>query len=351
MSFTRKSLAETIEAYDADIEKLQQSKRETFSDYRDQLGLEGRDKDAVKAEIAAFKSAMKRSRAVAKKGEEAVEEQDDLVDEIFIEITAARAPRAARVENIEQFGSDKAKPESNLQKVQTAPTEPQPDPQAGSDLAASPANDDGQVADISDIGMPISNEAEAECAPVAPSSNELGDGNGLRLKGEATLAAPSVGIRHDGALAADSPITQREDDASPAPPLSLYAPKGETIWELAPPDGVIRHEYSQAFGEAGQDIAVIEDDMANAASAPIIKIGNVILDGWARYLKARELGIEYPVEQYAGTDSLMDCIKWNTGGRMMTSEQSFRIAQRLAKAEPKRKAEIYAAFELGMALA
>ncbi|MEO9297591.1 hypothetical protein [Devosia alba] len=227
---------------------------------------------------------------------------------------------------------------SNLQKVQTAPTEPQPPVSAGSDLAASPANDDGQVADN----------------PVAKAADDANSGDAMSevsaaadAPERADVASRVAGDRAPAATSEDMDVTGGESAAT----KSLYAPKGETVWELTPPEGVIRHEYSQAFGEAGQDIAVIEDDMANAASAPIVKIGNVILDGWARYLKARELGIEYPVEQYAGTDSLMDCIKWNTGGRMMTSEQSFRIAQRLAKAEPKRKADIYAAFELGMALA
>ncbi|WP_193336188.1 DUF2312 domain-containing protein [Devosia beringensis] len=200
-------------------------------------------------------------------------------------------------------------------------SEPQPVLQAGSDLAGSPANDDGQIAD---------HNAQTSTGSDAPNVDSFDDAT---PSAELKVAGKSVGV---SASAASAP---------------LYAAPGVITWESTPPQGVIRHEYSQAFGEAGQDTDVIDDDMANAASGPIVKIGNVILDGWTRFMKARSLGIDYPVVQYDGCDPLIDCIKWNTAGRMLTEEQSFRIAQRLAKAEPKRKADIYAAFELGMVLA
>lgn len=97
MALTRKTLAETIEGYDAEIAALQLSKRTIYEDYRHQLAKSGHDKDQVKSEIEAFKLALRRKAAVAKSSDEAVNAKDDLVDEIFAEITAARAPRATRV--------------------------------------------------------------------------------------------------------------------------------------------------------------------------------------------------------------------------------------------------------------
>ncbi|MHA6731774.1 hypothetical protein [Devosia sp. A369] len=328
MSFTRKTLADAIDAYDADIEILQQSKRETFADYREQLAGEGRDKDMVKDEIAAFKAAMKRRRAVAKEGSEAVEDQVALVDVIFDEITAARATRATREENIDEFPADeddsasvnkriaalKANPAlaivdvANLKK-----SEPQPAPQAGSDLT-SPPSSQGQVA---------TNQPETATIQAASGSADV----------------PKV--------ATDKPA----EPSGSAAPAALYAEPGIVVWEDHPPEGVERHEYSMAFGTLGQDIAVIEDDLVGAKAEPIVKMGKVILDGWARYMKARALGIEYPVIQYGGDDPMGDCIRWNLAGRILNDDQKRVIAQRMVKLYPQRKGPIFAEFGLGMELA
>lgn len=122
----------------------------------------------------------------------------------------------------------------------------------------------------------------------------------------------------------------------------MYAEPGVVTWESCPPEPVERHEYSAAFGDLGQDIEVITEDMQEARSAPIVKVKNKILDGWARYMKARELGIEYPVVQYDGTDWLVDCIKWNVAGRILTNQHKQIIAARLIKIYPQRKGIILA---------
>lgn len=96
MAFTRKSIADHLDSYDDEIAELQDSKREMLADYRQQLADAGMGKAQIKAEIEALKTAMRRRRAIAKKGNETVEEADALADEIFVEITA-RAPRAMRV--------------------------------------------------------------------------------------------------------------------------------------------------------------------------------------------------------------------------------------------------------------
>ena len=56
MSITRKSLADTIDAYDDEIAALQASKRETFQAYREQLA-DFMGKDDVKVEISVVSTA------------------------------------------------------------------------------------------------------------------------------------------------------------------------------------------------------------------------------------------------------------------------------------------------------
>ncbi len=91
---SRRSLADEVDSIDQSIADLNESKRELFESYRNQLSAAGALKPAIKIEIEAAKAAIKRRRAVAK-DEFAVEEKDALVEEIFHEITA-RAPRATR---------------------------------------------------------------------------------------------------------------------------------------------------------------------------------------------------------------------------------------------------------------
>lgn len=101
--YTRKSLADYLDSYDAEISALQDSKREMMQDYRGQLVEKGFVKAQIKDEIEALKRAMRRRRAVAKTSETAVDEADALADEIFAEISGP-APRATPArENIEQF--------------------------------------------------------------------------------------------------------------------------------------------------------------------------------------------------------------------------------------------------------
>lgn len=366
MSFTRKTLADAIDAYDADIEILQQSKRETFTEYREQLAEEGRDRDAVKDEIAAFKAAMKRRRAVAKEGNEAVEDQAALVDEIFVEITAARAPRATRVENIEEFPSEanqveaqkarlaalRADPAISVVSVDKLKTEPQPATQAvqGGDTHAEPVS--------SRTNQPETANEAAGTRPV-PSMSEQTAPAPVQRFDASNSAKPDDVTRPGEQRPTDIETSAGKSVEAPASaaPAPMYAEPGVVTWERTPPEGVRRHEYSLAFGDLGQDIVVIADDIAGAKAEPIVKIGNEILDGWARYMTARgAVGLdgqstEYPVVQYDGTDPLMDCIRWNVAGRILNDMQKRTVAQRLSRLEPRRKADIYAEFELGMELA
>lgn len=162
-----------------------------------------------------------------------------------------------------------------------------------------------------------------------------------------TPAGQGAAARRDEA---EETVKSAEVQASAAP-ASKYAAPGVVVWEHTPPEPVKRHPYSQAFGEMGQDLAVIDDDIAGAKSEPIVRVGSEILDGWARYNCARGMiggsGIstEYPVKQYDGDNALVDCIRWNVTGRIMTDKQLQLAAKRLIEIEPNRKAEILATFE------
>ncbi len=91
---SRKQIIDNIEALDAEIDALQESKRETYADHRAAL-VDEAGKDKARDEIEALKKAVQRRRQIAKHGVEVVEEKDALVEEILSEVEAAtRAPRA-----------------------------------------------------------------------------------------------------------------------------------------------------------------------------------------------------------------------------------------------------------------
>lgn len=106
MTLTRKTLADAIDAYDAEIETLQSGKRETYAEYRQQLADAGMGKDAVKAEVDATKAAIKRRQSIAKKGNEVIDAKDALTDEIFAEITTGTRNANARVARGARAASD-----------------------------------------------------------------------------------------------------------------------------------------------------------------------------------------------------------------------------------------------------
>lgn len=229
--------------------------------------------------------------------------------------------------------------------------EPQSAPQAGSDLTdPAPA---GQVA----------NHPEAKASKDSGATEQDIETPADSVTGDASRASVGAGSDATNSIADSSSEAPKaetaksvEPSAGSAAPATKYPEPGVVVWENTPPEPVRRHEYSAAFGELGQDIAVIEDDLANAAAQPIVKIGNVILDGWARYTKARSMvgldgmPVDYPVVQYDGRDPLLDCIRWNLAGRILNDAQKRTIAERLGKLYPQRRGIVFAAFEMGMEL-
>lgn len=237
-------------------------------------------------------------------------------------------------------------------------------PQAGSDLTEAPAYDQGQVATYSEpqSPQPAAQMLKSDTAVTAQRATSpdrvegIEDGQPVQVadksveaKASATPAENSEPAREGGS---QSPDVMGRDMGAAAPSSGeaqrKYAEPGVIVWETTPPEGVERGAISMAFGTMGQDPTVIVDDLEKADAAPIVKKGKVILDGWARYVKARELGVEYPVVQYAGTDILTDIIKLNVEGRILSEDQKRKIAASLARQEPSRKDDIYRAFELWM---
>jgi hypothetical protein len=81
----RRKLADEIDALDAQIKTLNDSKSETYKDFREKLEGQGMEPRRASAEVAATKAAIARRRKL-KADPAAVREKDDLIDEILSEI-------------------------------------------------------------------------------------------------------------------------------------------------------------------------------------------------------------------------------------------------------------------------
>lgn len=151
----------------------------------------------------------------------------------------------------------------------------------------------------------------------------------------------------NGEVGSVEPVHQPSAAETPAP--------GVVYREKCPPAPVVWHDYARCWPEMfGLRLtAFINDIEADGVKKPIVKIGDQILDGRSRYCAARELGIDYPVVQYAGDDALADSIRWNlSSGRMMTMAERRTIATKLAKfpENASRASEIAQLFGLELAV-
>lgn len=222
--------------------------------------------------------------------------------------------------------------ENEAAEISTPITEPQPLTQAGSDLTNSQALN-GQVATHPEANVEEEATGAIAAASDDPASREVDDADRQQVA--------ASGFSGEGEAGKSSLATK-------------YAPPGIVTWETYPPEGVSRSAVSIAFANIGQDAIVIKDDLANGHSQPIVKIGKEILDGWARFMTARDMTemdgkpLSYSVVQYDGQDPLIDAIKWNVEGRALDENQKRQIAATLTRQHPKRKDDIYRAFELWM---
>jgi uncharacterized protein (UPF0335 family) len=127
---------------------------------------------------------------------------------------------------------------------------------------------------------------------------------------------------------------------------------GEVVQEYVPPVPMKRLGYAHCFPELTKaQYGRLEFSISGLGiKNPIIRMGDVIIDGWARYNIARSLGIDYPVKSYDGKDVLLDVIEWQRASREFTPAQEAKIAADLAKEIPHRADDIMAAFGLAEAL-
>ena len=252
---------------------------------------------------------------------------------------AGQAPATPDVRSAPSDGFNASLPGAEGAEDRDQITEPQPGPQAGSDLTNSQALN-GQVATHSPETADEIHERASTDDEASPEAGPQAEASPSREQVAGTLADREA--RHEG------------QGAPASLPTPKYAAPGIVTYENHPPEGVERSAISFAFANMGQDGALIQDELANGRAQPIVKQGKVILDGWARYMTARTMTeldgspLTYAVVQYDGTDPLIDIIRLNVEGRMLNEQQKRVIAQTLTRQNPKRKDDIYRAFELWM---
>lgn len=346
--------------------------KDTWADHREtlkSLGLSGKE---ISAEVAQFKAAIAENRLTATeadKRDQKAEGKDEYLAILTSPRARARKGQSNTTQNTSNSGPDDEEnepesttPQKRIAALRADPAmaiveaanlkpeiKPQPTKAAGSDLTSLSPHE-GQVAT-----HPVANVEEDANGAIAaasedPASREVDDADRQQLSSSGLSGEGEGGLTILSTHSAASATVDAQEDAagvrSSAPAAPKYAEPGVVVWEHTPPEPVRRHPYSAAFGDLGQDLVVIDDDIAGAKSEPIVRIGNEILDGWARYNVARGMiggsgmSTEYPVVQYAGTDPLIDCIKWNVAGRVLSPKDKQTIVSRLSAIEPKRKAEI-----------
>lgn len=106
-----RSIADAIDAYDAEIAALQEGKRDTFADLRTELESNGLDRATVRAEIASLKAAIA-IRAKRRK-DDAAEEREALTDDYLDALTCA--PRATHAREATEYPAARHLPERDPQ--------------------------------------------------------------------------------------------------------------------------------------------------------------------------------------------------------------------------------------------
>ncbi|NGP19170.1 DUF2312 domain-containing protein [Devosia aurantiaca] len=156
------------------------------------------------------------------------------------------------------------------------------------------------------VTSPVESEAAEISTPIQPESapssvsvetkSDIGSARDTSamlhpgvVDGPTTIALQAGTVVTAGETAPVSETYRSVEAPSSAAPASKYAEPRVITWETFPPEGVERGAISAAFGWAGQDSAVIADDLEKGRAQPIVKKGNVILDGWARYMAARDM--------------------------------------------------------------
>lgn len=169
-------------------------------------------------------------------------------------------------------------------------------------------------------------------------------------QGLSVSSAPASAIKfEDSASDAGQAPSTNSQTGKPVEASASAVPSTEQF----PPVPMRRLPYADCFPAVlGAAYERLGDDIAtNGVQRPIVRMGDVIVDGWARYNICRALSVEYPIIQYSGNDVLMDVIAWQRRDRDFTPAQEKQIAAKLVKAVPHRAADILAAFDLAEEMA
>lgn len=126
------------------------------------------------------------------------------------------------------------------------------------------------------------------------------------------------------------------------------ATPGTVTRERDPSVPMHKAAFAHCFPELSKSeyLKLRDSIIAIGISEPVIRKGDVILDGWCRYDIARSIGIHYPVFEYDGSDELLDVIRLQRSSRDWTPQQEAKIAKALAAEVPARAEEIFAAFHI-----
>lgn len=221
----------------------------------------------------------------------------------------------------------------------------------------SPSDDDAIAA--VNLNEGLANVADVEpssSAPVAPASQGEAEAPSeevspsiidqpRRLTGDAEASDANTGGLNEVDAHEDAATHQSGSrlvsDRLPAAP-------GTFVTEMDPPFPMKRAEFAHCFPELSRaGYEELEDSIqVIGVQEPIVRKGDVILDGFNRYNIARSFGEEYPVIEYDGTDELIDVIRWQRSSRDWTPAQEAKIAKDLSKEYPHRSEEIWAAFHI-----
>ncbi|MBB4347983.1 uncharacterized protein (UPF0335 family) [Rhizobium cellulosilyticum] len=207
--------------------------------------------------------------------------------------------------------------------------------------ATNSPSDDDAIAAVKGKAR-LANVADVEpssSAPIAPTEERTQaqsiDGNADANTGGDYVTASENAATHQAGVVSNAPATP-----------------GSILIEMDPPFPMRRSEFAHCFPELSNTAYdALANDIADhpiGIVEPIIRQGDVILDGFCRYNIARSLGLEYPVEEYAGDDALLDVIRWQRSSRDWTPQQEAKIAKALAAEVPARAEEIFAAFHIAL---
>ncbi|KSV78974.1 hypothetical protein N182_18425 [Sinorhizobium sp. GL2] len=352
-----------------------------YGDLREELKSLGWLGQNISKEVAALKGAIAETRLDDEKKAKR-DEKGDRVDDYVSIISKARARAPARTrENIEQSGAGLdpklahtivtglqtetgraaliaavdimiEQEEAEEETHQRPSTNDEPYPEAGPQAEASPAGTGaGTLADRE-------GRHDGEAASVdLPTKSEISPSDECETDREA--ATPHAGANEgaedveSGAVRADHCDQEELEPTGPVAEWATDLADDGIRYEASPPRPMKSLPYAACFPELSHaHYQQLSDSIANnGVREPIVRMGDVIVDGWSRYNISRSLGIEYPVVCYLGNDVLLDVIAWQREARQFTRSQERQIAARLAKEVPHRASEIMRAFQIEEELA